>query len=91
MHLHFLGRRIFGQVLADVGRDKTKCAGAVAIQYGPIKEAPKSALDLRTAKPAAILAVRPGRYQGREITEFGAFAHLMLEPARIEAGKLRVR
>src|ERR1039458_2045695 len=62
MDVHFLLGRIFLQVLADVGGSEAERARPEPIEDGPVEESPEAALDLRGAKPAAILPVRPGGY-----------------------------
>ena len=90
MDLHFFFGRILRQVLADVDGSEAERPRPEPIQNGPVEESPEAALDLRRAEPAAVLAVRPGSDQRREIAVLGPLPHFMLEPARVQARELGV-
>src|ERR1035438_1291812 len=67
INVHLFRGRILLQVLAEVDGRKPKRSRSKPIQDGPIEEPPEAALNLRRAKPAAVLAIRPGSHQRREI------------------------
>lgn len=90
MHLHLLRRREAPQVFADVNGREPQRPGAVTIQDRLVEKAPEAGLDLRRAKPAAVLAVGPRGHERGEIAVLGALMDFVLKPAGVEAGKLRV-
>src|SRR2546427_11780568 len=90
MPLHFLRWRKSPQIFADLDGSEPECPRAKTVQDWPIKISPEAALNLRRSEPSAILAIRPGRHQRREIAMPGSFIDLMLKPSRVHTRKLRV-
>src|SRR6187402_2137068 len=90
MHLDFLGRRVTTEILTDMNGREAQRAGAVPVENGFVEETPEARLDLRGAKPTAVLTVRPGRHQSGKIAVLGALIDFVLKPARVEARKLRI-
>src|SRR5689334_9548572 len=78
MHFYLLLGRIFAQILGYVDGDEAKSPSSVAVENWAIKIAPKAALHVGGAEPAAIFAIRPGGYQCGEVAVLGAFVDFML-------------
>src|SRR6187399_1968077 len=91
VNLDLLSRRIAVEIFADVNRRETQRTGTVAVENGFVEESPETGLDLRRAKPAAVLTIRPGRNKCGKVAVLRALVDFVLKPARIKAGELCVR
>src|SRR5215204_2301861 len=78
------------QILADVNRSEPQRARPMPFQYRSVEESPESTVDLGSSEPASILAIGPGRHQGRKIAKLGSFTDFVLKPAWIKPRQLGV-
>ena len=78
------------QILVDEGRAHIRMAGANFMQRLVIEIGPEIGFLADIAKPAAVIAIGGSRHQRRKITPLGALVQLVIEPAVIHAGKLRI-
>src|SRR5262245_25905409 len=90
MNLDLLGRRVAMEVFADMNRRKPERAGATAVEDGFVEETPEARLNLRSAKPATVLAVRPGRDQRGKVAVFRPLEDFVLKPTRVETRELGI-
>ena len=78
------------QILGDESRTQRRMAGADFLHRLTIEIGPEIGLIGDVAEPAAVVAVGGGGDQRRKIAPLGAFVQLVIEPAVVHAGQLRV-
>ena len=87
---HAAFRAVSPQVIADEHRPHGGRFLADALQQRAIKHVPEISFFGEIPKPAAVVAVRAGRDERREIAPFRALVHFVNKPAVIHPGFLRV-